>query len=165
MNTPIDTYERGSSSYENARYYNNLATEKQSWSDLPKNFAYSAPTVPEFKYKGQDVDFGRCNVNQSYFSIPPGTTFLTHLVGPTSIGRELYPTLRLPDGQYFYKNMERQEPVLNGKRFMYDTPFEDMNPIPGLKQVGYRRKIYPLTDEYPREINRYSDTTLPYPNW
>lgn len=167
MNERFDDYSKFSNTYENARYYVNLANENKNipWAELPKNFEYSAPTVSGFKYKGQDINMGKCGVNQVYFSIPPGTTFLKSIAGSTSSSRELYPTTRLPDGQFLYKNMTREEPVLNGKRFMYDVPFENLNPVPGIKQVGYRRKIYPLTDQYPREISKYSNETLPSPNY
>lgn len=153
--------------YEPASFYQRLA--KQEYEDTrnwhPPSWGsgqYSAE--PVLGYKGQDIDT-KCPVNQSYHSIPPGTDFKRHLIGPTSNTRELYPTRRLADGQYFYKNMERLEPTLNGKGFMYDATFDETNPVPGLNRFGYRSKIYPLTDEYPREIYRYNKGVLPYPNY
>lgn len=151
--------------YKGARYYAKLADKKTKWEDLPVNTTYSAPPVQELEYKGQDINVGQCNVNNIYTSLPPGTTFNTELVAPMSSSRKLYSTYRVPDGQYFYPNAEKYEPMLNGKRFMYDTTFEEMNPIPGIKQIGYRRKLYPLTDEYMRELSVYTDETLPYPNF
>ena len=152
-------------SYESARYYAQLAETKKPWPEIPANSTYSANPVPELKYKGQDINLGKCHVNNIYHSVPPGTEYITHVQGPTSSSRTLMPTMRLPDGQYLYPNMIRYEPILNGKRFMYDTPFEDMNPIPGIKQTGYRYKLYPLTDEYARELSVFTDNVVPYPNF
>lgn len=162
MNFPIDYNAKPSSTgYAPATYYAKLAQgvekKNEQWPSFGK-IKYEAHLYGN--YKGQDIDM-QCPVNQSYFSIPPGTTFLPSPREPSSVSRELYPKTRLPDGQPLYSTQYRAEPVLNGKRFMYDVPFEEMNPVPGMKQIGYRRKVYPLTDMYPREINRFSNVSLP----
>jgi len=164
MNFRFDNLEKPkATSYKGAKFYARLADKKVPWQAVPSSSTYSAPTA--IKYKGQDINLGQCPVNNTYTSLPPGTDFHAQLVGPASSNRRLYSSYRTPDGQYFYPNMEQYEPMLNGKRLMYDTSFEEMNPIPGIKQIGYRRKLYPLTDEYMRELSVYADETLPYPNY
>jgi hypothetical protein len=90
---------------------------------------------------------------------------LVHPTGPASNNRILYPQVRLPDGQYLYPQMERVEPLINGKRTMYDVSLKEANPIPNMGQVGYHQKLFPMTNEYERPIYRYAPNTLPTPNW
>jgi hypothetical protein len=163
MNFSIDTLER-TSEYAPATFYARLADTSRSWPSFTKK-RFSKDPIPELKYKGEDIDLERCRTNVLYTSVPPNTKFIRHIQGPTSSSRALYPTLRVPDGQYLYPNMVRSEPVVNGKRLMYDTKWEDLNPIPGTQQIGYRRKLYPLTDQYARELSIFENKILPYPDY
>jgi hypothetical protein len=178
-----------STGYENARYYQQLATGSDGSVDRASGIWYSSPppevyaTESKYKWRGQDIDLTvpeyrvlpngirvpkqqSCSINQSYVSLPmERTKFLVHPQGPASNNRVLYPKVRLPDGQYLYPQMERVEPLINGKRTMYDVSLEETNGIPGMGQVGYTQKLFPMTNEYQREVHRYANGVLPTPNW
>src|SRR5208337_1295016 len=168
-----------SAEYENAQYYQRLANGPDNhasgtWYATPPPQQYS--TESKYKWRGQEIDLRTpksrtlpngiqvpeqqsCSINQSYVSLPiERTKFLVHPQGPASNNRVLSPTVRLPDGQYVYPQMERVEPLINGKRTMYDVSLQETNGIPGMGQVGYTQKLYPMTNEYERVVYRYANT-------
>jgi hypothetical protein len=175
-----------STGYENAQYYQRLANGPDNpasgtWYATPPPQQYSTESM--YKWRGQDIDLRTlesrtlpngiqvpkhqsCSINQSYVSLPmERTRFLVHPQGPASNNRVLSPTVRLPDGQFLYSQMERIEPLINRKRILYDVSLEETNGIPGMGQVGYTQKLYPMTNEYERPIYTYANATLPTPNW
>jgi hypothetical protein len=152
-------------SYKMATYYNTLANRPEGRLPIPSGFSrYSSNPVGG--YKGQDIDLNRCSINNVNMTVPVGTEFRRWITGPTSNARGLYPNLRLPNGEYLFQNMERAEPMLNGKRLLYDTTLDELNPLPGSTQYKpSRQKLYPLTNVYSRELSLYSEKILPTPDY